>query len=101
MSVLMTLRVSGDAKALEHIAETDPQAFSTVSAAGKAAGATYHRFYASDSEILVIDEWPDEASFHSFFQSQPDIGKFMAEAGVTSEPEITFYRKLELGDDIG
>lgn len=97
----MTLRVEGDGKALEHLAETDPQAFPTVAAAGKAAGATYHRFYASDTEILVIDEWPDEESFHQFFASQPDIGKFMAEAGVSSEPTITFYRKLELGDDIG
>ncbi len=101
MSVLMCLRVQGDAKQLEHILDTDPDAFKNVAAIGKAAGATYHRFYATDSEIMVIDEWPDEQTFWSFFQSQPDIPKFMAEAGVTSEPQVTFYRKLELGDDIG
>ena len=101
MSVLMTLRINGDAKALEHLAEVDPEAFPRVAAAGKAAGATYHRFYASDDEILVIDEWPDEQTFHTFFENQTEIPKFMAEAGVTSAPQITFYRKLELGDDIG
>lgn len=101
MSVLMTLRVQGDATQLEHMLDVDPEAFSKVAAVGKAAGATYHRFYASDTEILVIDEWPDEQTFHSFFASQPDIPKIMAEAGVTTEPEIRFYRKLELNDDIG
>ena len=97
----MTLRVTGDATQLEHIRDIEPDAFKNVAAAGKKAGATFHRFYATDSEILVIDEWPSEEAFHTFFQSQPDIPKFMAEAGVTSEPQITFYRKLELGDDIG
>jgi hypothetical protein len=97
----MTLRIQGDAKALEHLAEIDPDAFKKVSSAGKAMGATYHRFYATDTEILVVDEWPDEQTFHRFFASQPDIPKFMAEAGVSSEPVITCYRKLELGDDIG
>lgn len=28
------------------------------------------------------------------------IGKAMAQAGVTSAPETTFYRQLNLGDDI-
>ena len=101
MSVLMTLRVKGDPTQLEHIRDVEPDAFTKVAAAGKAAGATYHRFYATKDEILVIDEWPSEEAFHTFFASQPDIPKFMAEAGVTTEPTITFYRKLDLGDDIG
>ena len=101
MSVLMTLRVKGDATKLEALAAADPTLLSTVSAKGKEMGATYHRFYATDTEVLVVDVWPDEASFHSFFDSTPDIGKVMAEAGVTSAPEITFWRKLDLGDDIG
>ena len=101
MSVLMCLRVEGDAKRLEHIYAEDPNAFANVAARGREAGATYHRFYATDTEIMVIDEWPDEESFHKFFASQPEIPKFMAEAGVHSAPEITFYRTLDLGDAIG
>ena len=101
MSVLMTLRVQGDATQLEHMRDIDPDAFARVAAEGKKAGATYHRFYATDTEILVIDEWPDEQSFHAFFTSQTEIPKMMAEAGVTEPPEITCYRKLDLGDDIG
>ena len=98
MSVLMTMRLSGDAKAVE---ATDRAAMKKIADRAVEHGLIRHHFYGTEDEILVVDEWPDEASFHSFFQSQPDIGKFMAEAGVTSEPEITFYRKLELGDDIG
>lgn len=97
----MTLRVKGDANQLEHMRDLDPDTFARVAAEGKKAGATYHRFYATDSEILVIDEWPDEESFTTFFANQTEIPKIMAEAGVTEPPQITFYRKLELGDDIG
>ena len=101
MSVLMTLRVKGDMTQLEALAEKDPTVFPTVSGKGKEMGATYHRFYATDTEILVIDAWPDEATFQKFFDSTPEIGEVMAKAGVTTPPEITFWREVDLGDGIG
>ena len=101
MSVLITLRIQGDATQLEHMKDLDEGLFARVAARGQEAGATYHRFYATDSEILVIDQWPDEKAFHTFFESQTEIPKMMAEAGVTEPPVITCYRKLDLGDDIG
>lgn len=101
MSVLMTLRIKGDATKLEALAAKDPTVFPSVAAKGKEMGATYHRFYATDSEVLVVDVWPDEATFHAFFESTPEIADVMAEAGVTTPPEITFWRKVDLGDDIG
>ena len=101
MSVLMTLRVKADGTKLEAMKSADPKRFANVADKGKTMGATYHRFYASDDEILVIDEWPDEGSFHSFFESTPEIPQIMADAGVTTQPTITFYRRLDLGDEIG
>ncbi len=101
MSVLMTLRVRGDATQMEALAEKDPTLFPAVAGKGKEMGATYHRFYATDTEVLVIDEWPDEATFQAFFDSTPEIATVMGEAGVTTAPEITFWRKVDLGDDIG
>ena len=98
MSVLMTLRVSGDPKEVE---ATDPDVLKTIIARAKEHGVISHHFYGSDKEILVVDEWPDEQTFQKFFDSQPDIPKIMAAAGVTTHPEITFYRELELGDAIG
>jgi hypothetical protein len=101
MSVLMTLRVKGDPAKLEQMVADDPAALSAISSRGKDYGATYHRFYATDDEIMVIDIWPDADSFQRFFAASPEIGDVMQAAGVTSEPEIAFWRKLETNDDIG
>ena len=50
---------------------------------------------------MVVDEWPDAESFQRFFEAdQPNIGPLMQEVG-TGEPEITFWRKLETGDEVG
>jgi hypothetical protein len=50
----------------------------------------------------VVDEWPDEQSFRSFFSAAAgDIEPMMGAAGVTSEPEVTFWRKLETNDEVG
>ena len=101
MSVLITMRVTGDASRMQALAATDPTLFPSVSGKAKPMGATYHRFYATDTEILVVDVWPDEAIFQEFFDSTPEIGKVMAEAGVTAPPQITAWRHIDVGDAIG
>ena len=97
MSVLMTLRVSADAKAIE---ATPPEVLQTVIDRAKSLGATQHHFYGSDKEVLVVDEWPDEASFQKFFDSSPEVKDMMDRAG-TGQPEITFWHHLDVDDDIG
>ena len=50
---------------------------------------------------MVIDEWPDAESFQRFFAEQESaIGPMMQQVA-TGEPEITFWTKLETGDDVG
>jgi hypothetical protein len=50
---------------------------------------------------MVVDEWPDAESFKRFFEGEQDtIGPMMAEV-TTSEPEVTFWRKLETHDEVG
>lgn len=95
MSVLMVLRVSGDPKGVEG---TDPEVLKTVVARGESMGALKHRFFTNGSEVMVVDEWTDEASFQAFFDASPEIGKVMASAGVTSEPTIEFWRRMEVDD---
>ena len=97
MSVLMTLRVSGDPKAIE---ETAPEVLKTVIDRAKTHGVISHRFYGTDKEVLVVDEWPDEASFHSFFESSPEIKDMMERAGA-GQPDITFWQHLDTDDDVG
>jgi len=103
MSVIMTLRVEGDAKKLEHIAAEDPERLPAIAEKAKGHGAIAHRFYASDDgRILVVDEWPDAGSFQSFFEeSRSEIQAVMDDIGATAEPEVTFWRKLETNDEIG
>jgi hypothetical protein len=101
MSVFMTMRAKGDGSKLEEIAANNPDVFPSVAERGRQHGALYHRMYASDDEILVVDVWSDEESFGKFFEASPEIGDMMAQAGVPGMPEIVFWRKLELNDDVG
>lgn len=98
MSVLMTLRVSGDPKAVEN---ADQDVLKTVVARAKGHGLISHQFFGSDNELMVVDEWPDEASFHAFFDASPEIGQIMAAAGVTAPPTIEFWHPLATEDTYG
>ena len=94
MTVLVTLRVSADASKVEEMAAGEGAPFKTVTERAKELGCTRHRFYGSDSEVLVVDEWPDEASFHAFnAEAGPQIGAFMQDAGVMAPPEISFWTR--------
>lgn len=101
MSVIMTLRVSGDPAKLEQLAAENEGMIAGISERAKGHGLIAHRFYGSDGEIMVVDEWPDADSFHRFFESEQDTIGPMMEQVATSEPTITFWRKLDTKDDVG
>jgi quinol monooxygenase YgiN len=101
MSVIMTLRAQGDPDKLEQLANEKRDVLQAIAERAKAAGLIAHRFYGSEGQIMVVDEWPDAGSFTRFFESeQEEIGPMMAQVA-TGEPEITFWRKLETHDDVG
>jgi hypothetical protein len=103
MSVIMTLLLSGDPKKMEEYAASHQDLIRSISDDAKKHGVLAHRFYGSDDgKIMVVDEWPDAESFQTFFSGNADkIGPMMADVGVTSEPEVTFWRKLETYDEVG
>jgi hypothetical protein len=103
MSVIVTLQAKGDPAALERFADGDQDRMRSIADHAKEHGLIAHRFYgADDGRIMVIDEWPDAESFQSFFADQQEqIEPMMREAGVTSQPEVTFWRKLETHDEVG
>ncbi|MGW7682095.1 hypothetical protein ACWGID_15225 [Kribbella sp. NPDC054772] len=102
MSVLMTLRISGDPTAVEKLAADDGAMFRDVVADATSRGLISHHFYGSEREVLVVDEWPDEASFEAFFEhSGPQIQRIMTAAGVKGEPKAEYWRHLQVGDDVG
>ena len=101
MSVIVTLVAHGDPKAMERIAAEDPARLQAIVEAAKSHGLIAHRFYGSGGKLMVIDEWPDAESFQRFFAEQePTIGPIMQQVAA-GEPEITFWTKLETGDDVG
>ena len=103
MSVIMTVSLKGDPKKLEEHAASDPDAMHAIVESAKGHGLIAHRFYGSEGgEIMVVDEWPDEQSFLSFFEENGGrIGPLMQAAGVTSEPQPKFWRELDTHDDYG
>lgn len=66
----MTMRAHADVKSVEN---EDKSFLQSIAEKGKQHGVISHRFYGSDDEILVVDEWPDEESFQKFFADTPDI----------------------------
>jgi quinol monooxygenase YgiN len=103
MSVIVTVNVSGDPGQLEAYAASNRDALEAIIARAREHGLIAHRFYGADGgRIMVIDEWPDAGSFQAFFgEAGPQIQEMMGAVGATSEPEVTFWRKLETGDEVG
>jgi uridine phosphorylase len=103
MPVIVTLRMKGDPNKLEQLAAGDPDRMRSIADRAKDHGVIAHRFYGSDDgQLMVVDEWPDAQSFQAFFeQERSRIEQMMQEADVSTEPELTFWRKLEAHDEIG
>lgn len=104
MSVIMTLEVAGDPKALEQYTQAHTEKMQAVLEAAKRHGLIAHRFYGSDdgSSLMVLDEWPDRQSFESFFQDQEsEIRPMFEAAGVTAQIEPTYWRELSTHDAYG
>ena len=100
MSVIVTLWMQGDPAALEKYAAENPEQMRGIVDHAAEHGVIAHRFYGSDGQILVVDEWPDEESFTSFFGHMHDqIRPLMQAAGVTSEPQDVFWKDLQTKDD--
>jgi hypothetical protein len=102
MSVIMTAWAQGDPRKVEEYAAANRDTMDTVLESAKSHGVIAHRFYGSQGQIMVIDEWPDEQSFQAFFEeNQAQIGPIFEAAGAQGEPGINFWQKLDTNDDYG
>ncbi len=102
MPVIMTLQVSGRPAGAERYAAENQDAMKAIIEGRWSHGLIAHRFYGTDGQILVVDEWPDEQSCQQFFaEAQSQIQPIMDAAGATGEPHPVFWRKLEMHDDYG
>ena len=104
MSVIMTLLVNGDAKALERFTSENKEKTRAILEQAKGHGLIAHRFYGSadGGAVMVLDEWPDRQSFESFFQEQAEEIRPMFEVlGADVQPEPNFWTELATGDAYG
>jgi quinol monooxygenase YgiN len=100
VSVYMSLRVKADRAKFEELATGEwKDRLLAIAERAKTMGAIHHRFAATDGEIVVIDEWESREQFERFFNETTDIPQFMQEVGVQSEPDITFFEPLSIGDE--
>jgi quinol monooxygenase YgiN len=100
VSVYMSLRVKADRAKFEELARGEwRERLAAISQRGKSMGAIHHRFAATDGEIVVIDEWESREQFERFFNDNAEIAEFMQAVGVQSEPEISFFEPLDIGDE--
>jgi quinol monooxygenase YgiN len=96
----MSLRVKADPAKFEELATGEwKDRLMAVAQRGKSMGAIHHRFARADGKIVVIDEWESREQFENFFNGTPEIAEFMQAVGVQSEPVITFYEPLSVGDE--
>jgi hypothetical protein len=100
MTVLMTLRVAADAQKLTAYARSHQDELLAIIEKAKGHGVISHKFYGSADEVLVVDEWPDEASFQAFFGESPEIQNILVGADARGEPVVTFWTKLDTGDEV-
>ncbi len=100
MSTLVILRAALDGRKLEEMAQGDPNPFAQLAEqVGQPQGLIRHRTFATEDEVVVVDEWESPEDFQRFIQ-QPEMQRTLADVGA-SQPQMLFARKLELGDDFG
>ena len=95
----MVMRINASPDDFERVAQDNADSMRDISERSKERGAIHHAFYAGDGEMLVVDEWDSPESFQKFFEEeQPNIAPLMQAAGAESEPQISFYRKVDSTD---
>jgi hypothetical protein len=98
MSVLVTLKVTGDSDRFREFVSANPDKLKAIGDEAQGRGAIHHRFGVGDGYVLVIDEWESAEQFQGFFQGNPQIGEVMQAAGAQGEPEIAFGEAIETAD---
>ena len=93
MSVLVTMRVSGDTEQFRGFVETDGDFMRRLGEEAKAQGAIHHRFGVGDGFVMVVDEWESADAFQRFFQHD-DIAQAILRAGAQGSPKSLSPKQL-------
>lgn len=99
MSVLITIKVTGDTVAFRRAVTERATEFAKIGESARAVGAIHHRFGIGDGYVLIVDEWESTQQFENFF-SNPDLQAFIGEIGgdTSVAPEIAASEAIESSD---
>ena len=95
MSVIVVGKMKTDPANIKKLWANRTADFEAVANEARAAGALHHRWGFGDGFITIIDEWPDAATFESFFSGNTRIPSLMQEGGVQGPPEFTIVEAVE------
>jgi heme-degrading monooxygenase HmoA len=100
MTTLMILRarVDGDPRELRQRYTSDPEVAALIQG-GNPEGLLRHRTFATDSEIIVVDEWERPDQFQAWI-NKPELQQVMGRLGI-GQPEVTFAEQLVMGEETG
>ena len=99
MSVLVTVKMSGDVDTFRRALSERAGEFVKTSERGREAGAIHHQFGIGDGYVVVVDEWDTAEHFQAFF-GDPELQTFIGEVGgdTSAPPEITVSETIESPD---
>lgn len=102
MSVYTAMKVTADPATFEKAAAEHSDVIDRIMAAARSNGIIGHRWFRGENEVMAVDEWPTAESFHAFMAAaEPEIGPFMAAAGVTLPPDVTVWGQVAIDDAFG
>jgi hypothetical protein len=99
MSVLVTVKLSGDTNAFTQSLKDRADEYREISARSRESGAIHHQFAVGDGLVLVNDEWESAGAFEKFF-NDPQLMEFIGSVGGNSSvaPEITVGELVDSPD---
>jgi hypothetical protein len=99
MSILVTMKMSGDTETFRAALKDRAAEFEEISARSRTVGAVHHRFGVGDGFVVVVDEWESAEQFDQFF-GDPALQAFIAEIGgdMSKPPEIAISEAIESSD---
>ncbi len=95
--VIVRIRINGDVKELQQ--RYTPELQATLERTGLPEGVLRHRTFATDGEVIVVDEWERPEQFQAWI-SNPEVQRLLGDVAV-GQPEVTFAEQVTLGDEVG
>ncbi len=96
--MIMRARVEGDPKELPQRYTNDPDVAALIEG-GLPEGLLRHRTFATDSELIVVDEWERPEQFQAWID-KPELQRIIGKLGL-GKPDAIFAEQLTMGDEVG